>query len=53
VETCKSRAYSIVRPLYFLTNKQPEGIVKAFIEFCFSRDGQKIVAAEGYLEARK
>ncbi|MFA5309793.1 MAG: phosphate ABC transporter substrate-binding protein [Dehalococcoidales bacterium] len=49
VANCKSHLYPIVRPLYFLTKDAPEGIVKAFIEFSLSGDGQKIVVNEGYL----
>jgi phosphate transport system substrate-binding protein len=49
LETCKTNTYPVVRPLYFLTKAQPEGIVKSFIDFCTSKDGQKIVADEGYI----
>ena len=45
----KNGTYPIVRPLYFLTKTQPTGIVKDFIDFCQSADGQKIVAQEGYI----
>lgn len=49
IANCKSNQYPIVRPLYFLTRSEPQGIVKAFIEFCQSSDGQKIVVDEGFL----
>jgi phosphate transport system substrate-binding protein len=49
IENCKTSQYPIVRPLYFLTKEDPSGIVKAFIEFSQSKDGQKIVRDEGYL----
>lgn len=48
-ENCKSGNYPIVRPLYFLTKKQPTGSVKEFIDFCTGSEGQKIVQEEGYL----
>jgi phosphate transport system substrate-binding protein len=49
IENCKSNLYPIVRPLYFLTKGESAGIVKAFIDFSMSKDGQKIVVDEGYL----
>jgi len=51
-ENCKSGKYPIVRPLYFLTKEQPTGLVKAFIDFCTSSEGQKIVQDEGYLSIK-
>jgi phosphate transport system substrate-binding protein len=51
-ENSKSGKYPIVRPLYFLTKEQPTGLVKAFIDFCTSSAGQKIVQDEGYLSIK-
>jgi phosphate transport system substrate-binding protein len=51
-ENCRNGSYPVVRPLYFLTRDEPEGIVKEFIEFSLSREGQKIVRGEGYLSVR-
>jgi len=48
-ENAKNGTYPVVRPLYFLTNTQPTGIVKDFIDFCVGPDGQKLVAEEGYI----
>ncbi len=45
----KNGSYPVVRPLYFLTKEQPTGIVKDFIDFCLSDEGQRIVAEEGYI----
>ncbi|MCX6012019.1 MAG: phosphate ABC transporter substrate-binding protein, partial [Chloroflexi bacterium] len=39
----KNGTYPIVRPLYFVTKAQPEGLVKTFLDFCKSAEGQKIV----------
>jgi phosphate transport system substrate-binding protein len=41
--------YPIVRPLYFVTKTPATGLVKEFIDFCISAEGQQIVAAEGYI----
>ena len=48
-ENAKSETYPIVRPLYFLTKEAPTGLVKEFIDFCLSDEGQAIVAGEGYV----
>jgi len=48
-ENAKSETYPIVRPLYFLTKEEPTGLVKDFIDFCLSDEGQAIVADEGYI----
>ncbi len=49
VENAKSGVYPIVRPLLFVTKSEPEGLVKEFIDFCLSEEGQAIVEEEGYL----
>ena len=48
-DNCKAGKYPVVRPLYFLTKEEPAGLVKEFIDFCLSAEGQKIVEKEGYL----
>jgi phosphate transport system substrate-binding protein len=48
-ENAKNGTYPIVRPLYFLTKEQPTGLVKNFIDFCLSSEGQAVVAQEGYI----
>ncbi len=45
----KNGTYPVVRPLYFLTKEQPTGLVKDFIDFCQSSEGQQIVADNGYI----
>jgi phosphate transport system substrate-binding protein len=45
----KSGTYPIIRPLYFLTKEEPTGLVKDFIDFCLSAEGQQIVADNGYI----
>jgi len=48
-ENAKNGIYPIVRPLYFLTKEAPTGLVKQFIDFCLSAEGQATVAEEGYI----
>jgi phosphate transport system substrate-binding protein len=48
-QTVKSGEYPIARPLYFYLNGQSEGILKKFVDFCLSREGQKIVEQTGYV----
>jgi phosphate transport system substrate-binding protein len=48
-ENAKNGTYPVVRPLYFLTKEAPTGLVKQFIDFCLSAEGQAIVAEEGYI----
>lgn len=46
IENAKNGTYPAVRPLLFLTKTQPTGLVKAFIDFCLSDEGQAIVAKD-------
>ena len=48
-ENAKAGTYPVVRPLYFLTKEAPTALVKQFIDFCLSAEGQAIVAEEGYI----
>jgi len=45
-------AYPIVRPLNMMTQGQPSELVKAWIDFILSAEGQQIVAEEGYLAVK-
>lgn len=47
--TVQDKSYSIARPLHCYTNGQPKGLAKAFLDFCMSAEGQKIVAEQGYV----
>jgi phosphate transport system substrate-binding protein len=42
-QTVKDGSYPIARPLFFYTNGQPQGAVKAFIDWAMGPAGQKIV----------
>ena len=43
VETATDKSYPLSRPLYFYLPRQPEGIVKQFVDFALSEKGQQIV----------
>lgn len=44
VENIKTKTYKIYRPFLYLTQKEPEGVVKAYIDWVLSIEGQGIVA---------
>lgn len=44
--------YPISRSLFFFTNGEPEGLVKDFIDFILSKDGQKLVEEEGFVPVK-
>ena len=48
-ETVRQGRYPIVRKLNFITAGEPEGEVKAFIDFVKGPQGQKIVEQSGYI----
>jgi len=41
--------YPIARSLYMITNGEPKGLVKDFIAFVLSEEGQRIVEEEGFV----
>jgi phosphate transport system substrate-binding protein len=47
-ENVKSGKYPLSRPLFMYTRAKPSGEIKAFIDYCLSAEGQKIVTAVGY-----
>lgn len=48
-ETVLSGKYPIGRPLFMYTNGSPKGMVKEFIDFIISEEGQKLVEEEGFV----
>jgi phosphate transport system substrate-binding protein len=42
-------SYPISRALHILTNGEPSGWVRAFIDFIYGTEGQKLVADEGFI----
>ena len=49
IENARNGSYPVVRPLLLLTKGEPEGMVKEFIDYCLSSEGQDVVADEGYI----
>ena len=49
VENILNGEYPISRSLYMITNGEPKGIAKDFIDFVLSEEGQKIVEEEGFV----
>jgi len=49
VENAKNKTYPIVRPLFFYYPASKEKMVKPFVDFVLSADGQKIVNEVGYI----
>lgn len=45
--------YNIARPFLMLTNSEPTGLAKEFLDFMLSPEGQDVVARHGYLKAVK
>ena len=52
IETVLDGTYPIARPLLYYTNGEPTGLIKAYIEFCLSDEGQAMVAESGYVPLR-
>ncbi len=44
-----SGKYPMSRPLYLLTNGQPQGMTKEYVDFLLSERGQELVRKHGYL----
>jgi len=53
VKTALDGTYPISRPLLFYTNGVPTGVIKAFIDYCLSPEGQKKVTEVGYVPLAK
>ncbi len=50
--TIKSGKYPLSRPLYFYLREAPKGDAKAFVDWCLSPAGQKLVAEVGYFSIK-
>ncbi len=53
VKTVLDGTYPISRPLLFYTNGAPTGIIKTFIDYTLSAEGQKKVTEVGYVPLAK
>ena len=49
VETALDGSYPIARPLLFYTNGEPASVIKDFIDYCLSTEGQAKVTEVGYV----
>ena len=47
------KSYPYSRPNYLYTNGEPTGVVKDFIGFCLSAEGEKIVEGVGFVPKSK
>jgi phosphate transport system substrate-binding protein len=52
-ETVMAGAYPFGRPLYVYTNGEPQGAVKAFLDWLLSDAGQKLVVETGFVPLKK
>lgn len=52
ITTVKDGTYPIARVLYMYTNGQPTGIIKEYLDWILSEEGQKIVAKLGFVPLR-
>jgi phosphate transport system substrate-binding protein len=48
-DSVQQKKYPYARPTFFSTNGEPAGLVKQFVDFTLSPDGQKIVANVGFV----
>lgn len=53
IENVLSGSYPISRPLFVYTNGAPQGLVKKFIDFTLSKEGQDIVLATDFVPVKK
>jgi phosphate transport system substrate-binding protein len=49
VETALDGTYPVARPLLYYTNGEPTGLIKTFVDYCLSSDGQAKVIEVGYV----
>jgi phosphate transport system substrate-binding protein len=52
IENVVNGKYPISRPLLIYTNGQPQGLVKKFVDFCLSKEGQDIVLATDFVPVK-
>ncbi|MET9854430.1 phosphate ABC transporter substrate-binding protein [Streptomyces sp. NPDC006450] len=49
LENVASSKYPMTRPLFMITDGQPKGSVKEYIDYLLSTEGQKLLPVHGYL----
>jgi phosphate transport system substrate-binding protein len=52
IENVMSGKYPVSRPLFLYTNGQPQELVKKFVDFCLSQEGQEIVAKTDFVPVK-
>ena len=53
IENVVNGKYPISRPLLLYTNGQPQGLIKKFVDFCLSPEGQDIVLKTDFVPINK
>jgi phosphate transport system substrate-binding protein len=53
VTTALDGTYPISRPLFYYTNGTPTGVIKAYIDYCLSTEGQQEVLTAGFVPLPK
>ncbi len=53
IENVINGKYPISRPLFLYTNGEPEGLVKRFVDFAFSEEGQRIVLETDFVPVKR
>jgi phosphate transport system substrate-binding protein len=53
IENVINGKYPISRPLFVYTNGEPQGLVRKFIDFCLSKEGQDIVLKTDFVPITK
>jgi len=48
-ESVLGKSYPYARPTFYYTDGEPAGVVKEFIDFTLSDEGQKIVEQVGFV----
>ena len=48
-ETVVSGKYPVTRPLFMYTNGKPRGLVKEYVDFILSDEGQQLVEEDGFV----
>lgn len=48
-DTVLSTKYPVTRPLFMYTNGKPQGVVKSYLDFVQSAEGQRLVEEQGFV----
>ena len=51
-QTVQNKTYPIARTLHMYTNGAPKGLVKKYIDFILSDEGQKIIEEQGFISVQ-